>query len=88
MVKVCCCRSCSSIHALPSLLLTDGVADEGVVARGGSSGRGPDPVLSVPDGDGARPAAAAQGVHAAAQKQSKKCFTARYHFVGSAAFLK
>jgi len=62
------------VSMTPSVSLfppTDQFSDEGVVAGGGSSGRGPDPVLSVPHGDGTRPPAEAEGVHAAAQKQSK-----------------
>lgn len=58
---------------------TDRFGDQGVVACGRSSRRDPDPFLSVRDGDGTRPPAEIQSVHAAAQKQSKKCLLPMLH---------
>lgn len=62
-----------------SLPPTDRFGDQGVVACGRSSRRDPDPFLSVRDGDGTRPPAEIQSVHAAAQKQSKKCLLPMLH---------
>ena len=64
---------------LRSLSPTDRLSDQGVVACGRSSRRDPDPFLSVRDGDGTRPPAEIQSVHAAAQKQSKKCLLPMLH---------
>lgn len=56
--------------AFLSLVWTDYFSDECVMAHGGSSWRDPDPILSILDGNGTRPPAETESIHATSQKQS------------------
>lgn len=53
------------------LVWTDYFSDECIMARGGSNWWDLDPILSILDGNGTRPPAEIEGIHATSQKQSK-----------------